>query len=97
MGISRKLVCNHVNNCGMGDRSDEIDCLQETEFNEFMLVGLGLGMSSIVAIGLIIYCRRYKTKKLRRREHPMIPAHSHFHTCESIGERFANSASMDSV
>lgn len=78
--------------------------LQETEFNEFMLVGLGLGISSIVAIGMIIYCRRYKwvkkykirniakmvlfirTKKVRRREHPMIPAHSHFHTCESIGE-----------
>ena len=34
--------------------------LQETEFNEFMLVGLGLGVSSIVAIGMIIYCRRYK-------------------------------------
>ena len=34
--------------------------LQETEFNEFMLVGLGLGISSIVAIGMIIYCRRYK-------------------------------------
>jgi len=96
--ISRKLVCNHVRNCGMDDRSDEIDCLQETEFNEFMLVGLGLGISSIVAIGMIIYCRRYKTKKVsRRREHPMIPAHAHFHTCESIGERFANSTSMDSV
>ena len=26
-----------------------------------------------------------RTKKIRRREHPMIPAHSHFHTCESIG------------
>jgi len=24
--ISRKLVCNHVRNCGMDDRSDEIDC-----------------------------------------------------------------------
>ena len=23
---------------------------------------------------------------MRRREHPMLPAHSHFHTCESIGE-----------
>jgi len=23
----------------------------------------------------------------------MLPAHSHFHTCESIGERFANSSS----
>eukprot|EP00090_Calanus_glacialis_P014380 TRINITY_DN23170_c0_g1_i1.p1 TRINITY_DN23170_c0_g1~~TRINITY_DN23170_c0_g1_i1.p1 ORF type:complete len:870 (-),score=100.53 TRINITY_DN23170_c0_g1_i1:1263-3872(-) len=95
--ISRKLQCNHVRNCGMDDRSDEMDCLQETEFNEFMLVGLGLGISSIVAIGMIIYCRRYKRKKMRRREHPMLPAHSHFHTCESIGERFANSSSMDSV
>ena len=28
----------------------------------------------------------FRTKKLRRREHPMIPAHSHFHTCESIGK-----------
>jgi hypothetical protein len=59
--------------------------MQETEFNEFMLVGLGLGLASIVAIGMMVYCRRYKRKKLRRREHPMLPAHSHFHTCESIG------------
>ena len=27
---------------------------------------------------------------MRRREHPMLPAHSHFHTCESIGESRAN-------
>lgn len=31
------------------------------------------------------------------REHPMLPPHAHFHTCESIGERFATSSSMDSV
>jgi len=91
--ISRKLVCNHVRNCGKDDRSDEMECLQETEFNEYMLVGLGFGLASIVAIGMIIYCRKYKRKKMRRREHPMLPAHSHFHTCESIGERFANSSS----
>jgi len=58
-----------------------------------MLVGLGFGLASIVAIGMMIYCRKYKRKKMRRREHPMLPAHSHFHTCESIGERFANSSS----
>ena len=39
---------------------DKLIGLQETEFNEFMLVGLGLGVSSIVAIGMIIYCRRHK-------------------------------------
>lgn len=27
----------------------------------------------------------------------LMPGHPHFHTCESIGERFANSSSMDSV
>ncbi len=31
------------------------------------------------------------------REHPIMPPHAHFHTCESIGERFATSSSMDSV
>ena len=34
--------------------------LQETEFNEYMLVGLGFGLASIVAIGMMIYCRKYK-------------------------------------
>ena len=33
---------------------------QETEFNEYMLVGLGFGLASIVAIGMMIYCRKYK-------------------------------------
>ena len=34
---------------------------QETEFNEYMLVGLGFGLASIVAIGMMIYCRKYKS------------------------------------
>jgi len=95
--ISRSLVCNHVRNCGAEDNSDEDDCLKETEVNELMLVALGLGIASLTAISVIIYCRRFRRKKYIQREHPMLPAHSHFHTCESIGERFANSTSMDSV
>ena len=35
---------------------------QETEFNEYMLVGLGFGLASIVAIGMMIYCRKYKSE-----------------------------------
>jgi uncharacterized membrane protein YgaE (UPF0421/DUF939 family) len=34
--------------------------LQEAEVNEFMLVFLGLGIASFVAMALIIYCRRYR-------------------------------------
>ena len=33
--ISRKLVCNHVRNCGMEDRSDEIDCNYHSDSNVF--------------------------------------------------------------
>jgi len=99
--ISRNLVCNHVSNCGVGDKmddnSDEQDCVKETEVNEFMLVALVMGVLSLATIAVIIYCRRYRRKKYMRREHPMLPPHAHFHTCESIGERFANSTSMDSV
>ncbi|XP_023327852.1 dorsal-ventral patterning tolloid-like protein 1 isoform X2 [Eurytemora carolleeae] len=95
--IARSLQCNHVKNCGAEDNSDEEDCLKETEVNEFMLIALGMGIASFVAIGLIVYCRRYRKKKYIHREHPMLPPHAHFHTCESIGERFANSTSMDSV
>jgi len=87
--ISRALQCNHVRNCGAEDNSDEEECMKETEVNEFMLVALGLGVASIIAIGLIVYCRRYRRKKhISRHEHPMIPAHSHFHTCESIEARY---------
>ena len=46
-------------------------------------------------IAVFILCHR--KRKRRRLEHPMIPSHAHFHTCESIGERFATSSSMDSV
>ena len=28
----------------------------------------------------------FRVQKVRRREHPMLPAHAHFHTCESIGK-----------
>jgi hypothetical protein len=35
--------------------------LQEAEVNEFMLVFLGLGIASFVAMALIIYCRRYRS------------------------------------
>ena len=34
--------------------------LKETEVNEFMLIALGMGIASFIAIGLIVYCRRYR-------------------------------------
>jgi len=68
-----------------------------------MMIGLVLGVVGVVTITVFLYCHR-KTKGRRRRkkvprgpEHPMLPSHAHFHTCESIGERFATSSSMDSV
>ncbi len=69
--------------------------IKETEVNEFMLLGLGLGVSILVMISVFLMCHR--KRKRRRLEHPMLPSHAHFHTCESIGERFATSSSMDSV
>lgn len=69
--------------------------IKVTEVNEFMVLGLGLGITSVVMIAIFIFCHR--KQKRRRLEHPMIPSHAHFHTCESIGERFATSSSMDSV
>ena len=96
--------------------------VKETEVNEFMMLGLGLGISSVVMIALFVFCHR---KRRRRRDSNglmrgsssgggggggmssgmgvgggssgLMPGHPHFHTCESIGERFANSSSMDSV
>ena len=69
--------------------------IKETEVNEFMMIGLGVGVTAVVMIAIFLICHR--KQKRRRLEHPMIPSHAHFHTCESIGERFATSSSMDSV
>jgi hypothetical protein len=69
--------------------------IKETEVNEFMLIGLGLGIALLVMMSVFLLCHR--NRKRRRSEHPMLPSHAHFHTCESIGERFATSSSMDSV
>ena len=57
--------------------------------------GLGLGIALLVMMSVFLLCHR--NRKRRRSEHPMLPSHAHFHTCESIGERFATSSSMDSV
>ena len=69
--------------------------MKETEVNEFMVIGLGIGITIVVMIAVFLLCHR--KRKRRRLEHPMLPSHAHFHTCESIGERFATSTSMDSV
>jgi hypothetical protein len=63
--------------------------------NEYVVIGLGLGVISIVMIAVFLLCHR--KRKRRRLEHPMLPSHAHFHTCESIGERFATSSSINSV
>ena len=108
--------------------------------NEYVVIGLGLGIISIVMIAVFLLCHR--KRKRRRLEHPsnslehsseftviwlrltiliflswnkkilpysscwktlffisflVLPSHAHFHTCESIGERFATSSSINSV
>jgi hypothetical protein len=107
--ISPDLVCNGQHNCGQDehgnkDQSDEKQafCVQESEMNEYVVIGLGLGIISIVMIAVFLLCHR--KRKRRRLEHPsnslehsMLPSHAHFHTCESIGERFATSSSINSV
>ena len=114
--------------------------VQESEMNEYVVIGLGLGIISIVMIAVFLLCHR--KRKRRRLEHPsnslehsseftviwlrliiliflswnkkilpysscwktlffisflVLPSHAHFHTCESIGERFATSSSINSV
>ena len=70
--------------------------MTESEVNEFMIIGLGMGVLSMAFLAAILICHR-KRKRKNHAEHPMLPSHAHFHTCESIGERFATSSSMDSV
>lgn len=100
--ISKQLTCNGIHNCGQDkhgniDQSDEKQafCVKESEMNEYVVIGLGLGVISIVMIAVFLVCHR--KRKRRRLEHPMLPSHAHFHTCESIGERFATSSSINSV
>ena len=94
--IPRNLRCNGINNCGSMDISDEENCVTESEVNEFMIIGLGMGILSMAFLTAILICHR-KRKRKNHAEHPMLPSHAHFHTCESIGERFATTSSMDSV
>lgn len=104
--ISKELTCDGFHNCGQEetdggkrykDSSDENQayCVKESEMNEYVVIGLGLGVASIVMIAVFLLCHR--KRKRRRLEHPMLPSHAHFHTCESIGERFATSSSINSV
>ena len=74
----------------------EFSGVTESEVNEFMIIGLGMGVLSMAFLAAILICHR-KRKRKNHAEHPMLPSHAHFHTCESIGERFATSSSMDSV
>lgn len=60
-----------------------------------MLLGLGLGVGILVMICAFMICHR--KRKRSHMEHPMLSGHGHFHTCESIGERFATNSSLDSV
>ncbi len=70
--------------------------VRESEVNEFMIVGLAIGLLTMAVFGTLIVFQR-KRKQKQESQHPMLPSHAHFHTCESIGERFATSSSMDSV
>ncbi|XP_064103778.1 cubilin-like isoform X5 [Macrobrachium nipponense] len=87
--ISKNLRCNGVPNCGVGDNSDEKNCVKDTEVNVLMLVGVGLGISSVLLIVMCIWCHR---KRVRRREDGSLP--HHVHVCER-GARFASVDSGD--
>ncbi|XP_042885956.1 cubilin-like isoform X1 [Penaeus japonicus] len=87
--ISKNLRCNNVPNCGAGDSSDEDNCVKATEVNVLMLVGVGLGISSVLLIVVCIWCHR---KRVRRREDGALP--HHVHVCER-GARFASVDSGD--
>ncbi|KAK7084520.1 Domain first found in C1r, C1s, uEGF, and bone morphogenetic protein [Halocaridina rubra] len=56
--ISKNLRCNGVPNCGVGDNSDERNCVKDTEVNVLMLVGVGLGISSVLLIVMCFLCHR---------------------------------------
>ncbi|XP_045128988.1 cubilin-like isoform X3 [Portunus trituberculatus] len=86
--ISKNLRCNGVLNCGVGDVSDEDNCIKDPVVNVLMLVGVGLGISSVLLIVVCIWCHR---KHVKRREEGALP--HHVHVCER-GARFA---SVDSV
>ncbi|XP_042230627.1 cubilin-like isoform X3 [Homarus americanus] len=86
--ISKNLRCNGVPNCGVGDLSDEDSCVKDPVVNVLMLVGVGLGISSVLLIVVCIWCHR---KHVKRREEGALP--HHVHVCER-GARFA---SVDSV
>ncbi|XP_071539486.1 cubilin-like isoform X3 [Panulirus ornatus] len=87
--ISKNLRCNRVPNCGVHDLSDEDNCAKDPVVNVLMLVGVGLGISSVVLIVICIWCHR---KHVKRREDGALP--HHVHVCER-GARFASVDSGD--
>ncbi|XP_069946487.1 cubilin isoform X4 [Cherax quadricarinatus] len=87
--ISKNLRCNGVPNCGVGDLSDEDNCVKDPVVNVLMLVGVGLGISSVLLIVVCIWCHR---KHVKRREDGGLP--HHVHVCER-GARFASVDSGD--
>ena len=62
-----------------------ICALNLLQVNEFMIIGLGMGILSMAFLAAILICHR-KRKRKNHAEHPMLPSHAHFHTCESIGK-----------
>ncbi|KAK3861107.1 hypothetical protein Pcinc_032888, partial [Petrolisthes cinctipes] len=86
--ISKNLRCNGVPNCGYGDLSDEDNCLKAPVVNVLLLVGVGLGISSVMVIVVCIWCHRKSVKQRQMRAMSM-PVH--------VCERGARFASVDSV
>ncbi len=41
--------------------------VQETEVNEFMIIGLGLGMVSVVMIAVFLFCHRKQRKRYNKK------------------------------
>ncbi|XP_076057543.1 cubilin-like isoform X2 [Oratosquilla oratoria] len=88
--ISIQQRCDGVHNCGDDDSSDEENCAKATEVNVLMLVGVCLGISSVVLIVICIWCHR---KRVRRRQDG--PVTIERHVCPGGVARFASTDSMD--
>ncbi|CAG0891432.1 unnamed protein product [Darwinula stevensoni] len=62
--ISDNLRCNGYENCGVGDKTDELNCVERREVNVLLLVGVGVGILGVLMLGVCICCHR---KRKRRR------------------------------
>ncbi|XP_023718957.1 bone morphogenetic protein 1 isoform X3 [Cryptotermes secundus] len=105
--ISKKLMCNRMENCGADDQSDEMNCIVEVPVDPFKLLGVALCVGGVLALGLCVWCHRKHQRRRRqlarlrrntigssRRQLSTGSSNRRQHVCDELGERFA---SVDSV